>query len=83
MCLSLLHPGTSLNCDSRLPQNLPLNEVLDVYVWREVNHRASELDSLLAATRRVRNFPSALASYSRLNFSLASFCGPDGTIPAS
>ena len=77
MCLSLLHPGTSLNCDSRLPQNLPLNEVLDVYVWREVNHRASELDPLLAATRCIRNFPSALA------FSLASFCGPDGTIPAS
>ena len=83
MCLSLLHPGTSLNCDSGLRQNLPLNEVLDVYVWREVNHRASELDPLLAATRCIRNFPSALASDPGLTFSLTSFCSPNRTIPAS
>ena len=62
MCLSLFYPGSPLSCDRRFSQNLPLNEVLDVYVWGEVNHHASELDSLLGATRRVRNFPSALDS---------------------
>ena len=83
MRLSLLYPRSSLSCNSRLRQNLPLNEVLNVYVWGEVYHRASELDSLLASTSRVGNFPAALASYPGLTFSLASFCGPDGTITAS
>jgi hypothetical protein len=83
MCLSLLHPGTSLSCYRRFPQNLPLDEVLDVYVWRDINHRASKLDSLLAATRRVSNFPVVFASYPGLTFSLTSFCGPNDTIPAS
>jgi hypothetical protein len=83
MCLSLLYPGSSLSCDGRLPQNLPLNEVFDVYIWGEVNYRASELDSLLAATRRVGNFPAALASDPGLTFALTSFCGPNSTIPAS
>jgi hypothetical protein len=83
VCLSLFYPGSSLNCDRRLPQNLPLNEVLNIYVWREFNHRASELDSLLAATPLVRNFPAALASDPELTFSLTSFCGPNCTIPDS
>jgi hypothetical protein len=83
MYLSLLYPGSFLSFDNWFPQNLSLNEVLYVNVWGEVNHRASELDSLLAATRRVRNFPAALASDPGLTFALTSFCGPNSTIPAS
>jgi hypothetical protein len=83
MRISLLYPGPSISSDNGLPQNLPLDDVLNVNVWREVHHCASEFDSLLATTCRVSNFPAALASDSGLTLSLTYLASTNRTIPAS
>lgn len=83
MRLSLLYPGSPISCDNGLPQNLPLDDVLNVNVWREVHHCTSEFDSLLATTSRVRNFSAALASDPGLTLYLTSLASTNGTIPAS
>jgi len=83
MCLSLLYPGPSISCDDGLPQNLPLDDVLDVNVWREIHHCTSELDSLLATARCIRNLPAALASDPGFTLSLTTLASTNGTIPAS
>ena len=82
MRLSLLYPGSPFRSDYGLPQNLPLDDVLNVNIWREVHHCASEFDSLLATTRRARNFPAALASDPGFTLSLTYLPSTNCTIPA-
>lgn len=83
MRLSLLYPGSPISCDNGLTQNLPLDDILDVNVRREVHHCASEFDSLLATASRVRNFSTALASDPGFTLSLTYLASTNRTIPAS